>query len=245
MEKLIKQKIIDRIQDRQLQMKPRWHFIIRSLARALLITVVFACLLYLLSFFFFAARGSGTWYLISFGWRGFGLFLASLPWVLLLVVFILILIVETMLRRFGSGWRRSFVYGLLLVALLSVGSGWLISQSPLHRSLYHKSWEEDLPLVGPLYRHYARWETDNVYLGEIIDLGEDFLVLQTDDGEEMVFDRLPDSAPWTKERSAGQRVMAITREVDGQLYLWRLRPFEGGLFNHRGRPPEINSDRRR
>lgn len=145
----IQEKIVQKIEQGRVAMRPRWHFVLRAVLAVLGVILVLLTGLYLVSFVVFVARTTDIGFLPAFGWRGMGQFLYSLPWIVIGFALVFVLVLEVLVRRYAFAYRRPLLYtvvgGLLLVGL---GGTALAYYTPIHGQAHR------LPIALPMYEHY-------------------------------------------------------------------------------------------
>ena len=105
-EKSIKNKVLEAIKSGQVKMRPRWYFILKTILVALGIVMIFLTLLYLISFIIFILRITGIWFAPAFGFEGYGIFLFSLPWLLVIISVLFAIILEVLVKRYSFAYRH-------------------------------------------------------------------------------------------------------------------------------------------
>ena len=210
-----KQRILDRIREGDVLMRPRWHFMLRTLLVAIGGIIVGLVVLYLISFVVFMLRQTGVAYVPALGFAGMVRFLISLPWLLVIAALAFILVLEVLVRKYSFAYRRPLVYSLVIV-LVVVGAGsYLVSASGMHTRLLQAAVEQRLPIAGPVYRAYGKQQIRGVHPGTVLEASEEGIVILNHRGEEInvIIDartRLrPGAAPVTGDR------IVITGEREG------------------------------
>ncbi len=217
----IKEAVLETIEAGRAQPKPKWHFTLQAALGAVVLALAAAALLYLASFIFFALEETNVMLAPEFGWRGFGVFFSSLPWLLIVISLVLVFIVEGLIRRYTLGYRRPLLYTAIAIVLLAVGGSLVIARIHLHERISEVSEHTGMPMAG-LYRSYAHRPIDNLYSGIITDLSRDGFFMRSGFGEllgvivtrETVFPFGADMAPDDAVLVIGQR-RADTIKADG------------------------------
>ena len=145
------QKVLDKIRARELSIRPRFYFTLKSIA---LITVAVLTLLLSVtigSFILFSIRTSYVTSLLGFGPSGLAIFLTLFPWPLLFLDIASIVLLEWMLRKFRFGYRSPLLYLLfgLLILILSVSS--LIDNGHVSDFLLRGARDRGVPIAGDFY----------------------------------------------------------------------------------------------
>ena len=178
------EKLVEKIKNGSLKMRPKIYFIFRSIIFAVLYLVVFFFLIYLVSFIFFSLMLSGGWFLPAFGPSGFGKMLMSLPWLLVAASIILIIILQIFAEKISFVYRRPASYSLIGIIAIVLLTGSLINQTPLHKQLFQRAQQGGLPIIGPFYRDgNFRPQIPNVYNGVIISVDNNGFSMKTSRGD--------------------------------------------------------------
>ncbi len=160
--------ILTAIKKGAVEMRPKWHFILKI---ALLITgtvLAILTLLFIASFIFFSLRQNGSWFVSDFGLKGWEAFIFSLPWILLIVAAIFIIIVGLLVKNYSFAFGRPLIYSALGIIGFTGLLGFLISLTPFHSSLLIEAENEHLSFAGPIYRQYGHRNLGNIVTGRII-----------------------------------------------------------------------------
>jgi hypothetical protein len=152
--KQIKDAILARIKNGQVSMRPKWHFVLKTLLIAVGGVLVLLAALYLVSFMVFVTRQSGAWFGTGFGGPGFGALLRSLPWTLIVLSLIFIALVEVVARRYAFAYRQPLLYSAVIVILLVLVGGALMA--PLHQVPFQDMRMHRLPMFAErFYRDFG------------------------------------------------------------------------------------------
>lgn len=166
--------VLEKIRSGKVHMHPRIYFGLKALALALTTAAVVAASATLVSFILFSIQASGQMYLLGFGGRGLQVFLLLFPWWLLALDIALMLLMGWLLRHFQFGYRSPLLYLLTGTLAISVIIGFLITITPLHRSLLHQANRGRLPVFGGLYENLRRPPRERgVFRGEVTDIVPD------------------------------------------------------------------------
>jgi hypothetical protein len=146
--KSIKDQVLAAIQSGDVEMRPKWKFVISTAFLIVGIVLVALSLLYLGSFIVFTLRQTGLWFLPGFGLQGLGIFFKSLPWVLVFLTLVFIFLLQVMIRRYSFIYGVPLMYSVLGIIFLVIAGGVSLGLSPLHQRLERGG--EGMPL----YRQY-------------------------------------------------------------------------------------------
>lgn len=143
-DKSIKDDILKAIESGKVTMRPKWHF---ALTAALLFAgsvLVALVLIYLVSFLFFIGQGVGENASI----------LLSLPWLVIAMAIVCLIILEVLVRKFAFAYRKPLLYTIFGILALVILTGFVLANTPLHKNLSNRAYEDHLPFGGEFYKHY-------------------------------------------------------------------------------------------
>jgi len=183
MNKKLSEKLIDQVNSGQVKMKPKTYFVLKTSLFFLITFFIFLSILFFLSFIIFSLRTSGVSLLPGLGFRGIGVFLISLPWILILTAVVLILVLELFVKKFSFSYRRPILYSVLVIVVFVVLGGFAIANTQMHSGLFLKAQQEKLPIAGGFYRGFSDKEHSQVHKGTVSEIIDDGFSLKTFDGE--------------------------------------------------------------
>ncbi len=176
---LITDKVLEKIKSGRIKMRPKAHFVLKTVLAALGFILIILFVLYLISFIVFTLRMSGIWFAPGFGFYGIKIFLFSLPWLLILTAIILIIILEILVKYFSFAYRRPILYSILgIIALVFLGS-FVIGQIKIHPYLFKKSQEKHLPVAGKFYRDFGAGKFRNTHRGIVSETTDNGFLIET------------------------------------------------------------------
>ncbi len=209
--KSITEQILASAKSGQLKMRPKWHFILRAVLWISGITIVTLALLYLASLIAFIARKTGIWVAPVFGWHGVMIFLASLPWMLVLAVLFFIIVLEILVRHYSFAYRLPLFYSALGVLLVVVAGGLIVARTPLHQALSNcPPGGGPPPCGGGFYRDLAPHRFADIHRGVIDEIMEPNFTIVNDNQEKLfiVVSRRT-RLPFGEDFSVGDMVVVI------------------------------------
>jgi len=225
--KSLSDEIFKKIEKGQVKMRPKFYFVLKALLAVCSVVLMIVFILFLISFISFYLRASGIWYLPSFGLRGFAIYLKLFPWLLIILSIILILILETLTRRFSFVWRRPIFYSLLTIILIAVVGGFVIEKTSFHPDLLWRVQEGRLPLMGPIYRQFNRSELRDVQRGIIEEVVEEGFKMRTFDGQLLTVILTQETRfPFEKEIESGDSVVVMGERKNDTVWAFGVRGIE-------------------
>jgi hypothetical protein len=168
----IAERIIDKIKEGEIKMKPKAYFIARMVLFVLGITVLSLFLIYIVSFIIFSSRISGGWFLPQFGFSGIGILLRSLPWLLISLSIILIIFLEIFAEHFSFIYKKATVYSLFGIIGIVLLAGFMVGLSPFHTSLFQSARNGELPLIGSFYERQGAPRFNNFHNVSVSSVGD-------------------------------------------------------------------------
>lgn len=210
--KTVQEKILQAIKAGEVTMRPRWHFVLRSILLGTGVVLVAFTLLYLMSFIIFVLHRNGVWFVptFGFGFRTLSIFLFSLPWLLILVSLFFIAVLEVLVRQYSFTYRRPLLYSALGIIIFVVLGGFAVAQTPLHSHFFSSAQENNLPFAGGLYRGFGMERVDKVYPCVILQVTDHGFVAKDSGGDQVEVVITPETRfPFGTDFSVGDRVLVI------------------------------------
>lgn len=165
--KSIREQILGAIDQGSVRMRPRWHFVLKTILAVIGGVILVLTLLYLVSFILFVLRRSGAFFAPSFGWHGWYAFLLSLPWLLIILVMFFLFILEVLVRRYAFAYRRPLLYSVATVVFFVFAGGYIVAVTSFQPRMSAFIEKRKMPIAGPMYREYGRPRSRNIHSGQI------------------------------------------------------------------------------
>jgi hypothetical protein len=181
--KSIKEIVLDKIKKGEVKMRPKAHFVLKTILALSGAIILALFVLYLISFIAFALRAGGMGSLPGFGSRGLSSLLVSIPWLLILIAALLIVALEILVRRFAFSYRRPILYSVLTIIFLVFMGSFIINKTYLHPSLFQRAQEGRLPVAGEFYRDFGMPKSRDMHRGIVSGITDDGFYLKTPEGE--------------------------------------------------------------
>lgn len=166
-------------------MKPKSHFVFRTIIYVLGFIFIFLFVLFLASFIVFSLRIRGVWYFPAFGFRGLGLLFGSFPWLLVIFAIIFIAILEIFAKKFSLVYKKPLLYSILGIVIIVFLLSFIIGRTSMHSRLFRSAQEGRLPIMGPMYRGRLIEPPRDIYIGRILELSDKSFLLETREGEKL------------------------------------------------------------
>lgn len=223
-------KIIAKLKSGQVKMRPKIYFIFKTSLIVLGIFVVVLFILYLISFIFFALRASGVWYLHSFGFPGIKGSLTLLPWLLIFICAVLIIVLETLLKRFTFAYRQPILYSLLGIIVFALLGSFIMGKTSLHPALFSQAQKGRFPVGGPIYREYGMAEFRDVHRGIVSEITDNGFVVKTRQGTTLTVVIIPETRfPLGTDIKENDAVVVFGKQENGTVKAFGIRKISDNL----------------
>ena len=180
----IKKDIRDAIEIGKLSMRPRWHFLLRTVLMLIGIVLVLSVVFYIVSFVIFSLHENGVLFIPIFGSRAWLEFFISLPWILILLSFLFIGVLELLVRKFSFGYRQPLLYTAIGIILIASGGGVLLAKTSFQKTLFSASERNQLPpFARKIYRGFRPGPLHKVHIGTIEKMTKDGFFLKNRRGD--------------------------------------------------------------
>ncbi len=176
----LKNNILNKIKSGEVDMKPHWHFVLKSLLLILGIIVAVLLTVYILSFIHFFLSQSGVGFLPLYGFRGVSLFVMDSPWLLVASVGGLIVVLHLLIQKYSFIFRQPLVYSLLAIIILVLFGSYAIEQTQFHSSMRELSQNQRGPVLKSFYKDIDSSRPKNVTFGTITEVTNDGFLLYSD-----------------------------------------------------------------
>ncbi len=179
----ITEKVVSKIERGELKMKSRAYFVAKSFLVIGLLVLFSLLLLYLGSLIVFVLRVNDILLFHGIGFYAIRSILLSFPWYLVFLIFVLILLIGVIGRKFQFVYRRPLIVSLIAILVMVIVSSVLIERSSLHYSFFRLAEQQRLPVAGGMYRNLGNIDIDNAHFGVILEKQNDLWVMELDSGE--------------------------------------------------------------
>lgn len=221
----IKDKLLEKIKAGEVNMVPRWHFVLRTIMWSAGAVIVAIVAIYLLSFVLFALHRTGVLFAPLYGWHGLMLFVVSSPWFLILLVGVFLVALYFLVTHFSFSYKRPLVYSMVGVVLLVIATASLIHQTPMHERMERFVDQRGVPGLAPMYRGVGEKRPDGMMTGEIITIFETHVTIETDKEEEVSVVLTPETKlPRGGALEVGQEVFIFGERENGEIKAFGIRP---------------------
>ena len=208
--KSLQERILGAVKNGEIQMRPRWHFILKAVLGIVGGSMIILALIYLVSFIIFGLQKSGILFIPSFGFKGLFIFMISLPWLLILLLGVFIFILEMLVRKYSFAYRQPLLYSALAIVCVVFVSGIIIAQTPLHGRISEFSIRHHIPMMEPAYDEIEKPVIPQVHRGEIIEFNPTGFVMKNPRTEMLMIIITPQTRlPFGSEFETGDMVVVL------------------------------------
>jgi len=225
--KSIGENVINKIKSGEIKMKPRIYFILRTVFWVSGVLLSFLFIIYLISFIVFSLRASGVWFLPRFGLPAAGIFLKSLPWLLIVLALISIAALEIFTKHFTFVYRRPILYSLLGIILIVLAVGLFVGRTSFHPNLFWNMRDRPFSGVAPFYRDYGAPRFNNIHYGVVSEITENGFKIDTARGENIeIIIKSKNPLQQLSDIEVGDTIIAIGDRSDHVVNAFDVREIE-------------------
>lgn len=196
--------------NKQLTMRPRWHFVVKNIAIATGISVIASLAIFAIGNAMFLWRSRELSSVIGVGGPGPSILARHFPWEAVGMSFLGVIGLIFLLRHFSTSYRWP---ALLLIAVILMGATSLAALStftPLHGTIANRALRPGAPKV---FQHVFRPDVDdqNATFGEITIVTRPTLfTMETREAQEIIVTTTSNTLlPPNFSPEVGQRIMVI------------------------------------
>lgn len=216
--------IMDMIKERAVIMRPKWHFVLRGVLFIVGLAILFVTLLYIVSFTLFSLRESGVLFAPEFGFRGWYIFLISLPWLLIALAISFIIILELLVRHYAFAYRQPLMYSLFGILVVVFVGGVIVNRTELHPQLLRFVDERQVPLAREWYQGYGHRRLKQVHTGQVTDVQETGCGMKDIRGEDLSVRITPKTRmPYGTQLIIGDHIVVVGERIDDTIQAFGIR----------------------
>jgi hypothetical protein len=204
--------VIKTIKSGEAKMHSRAYFVAQTALAIIGAVVLFFLILFFATFIIFALQQNGGFFAINFGPGGWGVFLQSLPWTLLLLSFALVLILWILLRRYSVVYHQPFLYVLLILVVVVSLTCIFVSAGAIHGGIYRYVSRNQVPVMAGVYE-FETAPMSGIYRGQVIALATSSFVLGNQFGQTSTVLVTPAASLELSELTPGDYVIIFGRGI--------------------------------
>lgn len=227
----------NKIKSGEIKMKPKIYFITKLVLLALATIIITFFALFVASFIFFTLRASGILHLPAFGFIGIKILFLSLPWLLILGLFALIVTSELFAKHFPFIYKRPFFYSSLAIILIIFVGGFLIDNSGFHTNMFIKAREGNLPVAGQIYKIYGAPDFKEMHYGIVSEVLEQNFKIETPRQEELSVSVGKNTRMPKEEIKENDAIMILGKKTDKTIAADEVKKVSRDFKIFPGKPP--------
>ncbi len=180
-----KEEILEKIRKGEVKMRPKAFFLAKISLLVFVAFITFVVSVLLVSYTWFNLRAGGHILLLSFGGRGFFEFFLLFPWFLLLIDVMLILFLDSLLKKFKFGYHHPVLFVFLGSILVITLAGSMINMTSFHKNIMQMAENKKLPIpgVGGFYSDLRKsHEESGLFRGIIVSLATSSFIIRGKEG---------------------------------------------------------------
>ncbi len=182
MNKDLKNRVLEKIHDKEVFMYPKIYFVARKAMIVFISLIAFLLLAFSLSFVYFSIQASGEQFLLGFGVHGILIFLKIFPWAIIIFTALLFLLLEWILHRSKFSYRMPMIIVFLYTLLITIFASILFALTPVHATFLKKAEVNELPIIGSMYETiHDSQASHGIMRGNIISIQGNTLVISHSD----------------------------------------------------------------
>lgn len=184
----VKNKILHIVENNNIRMIPRWKFVLYSSFGIIGLIFSFLLLLFIVSLILFILSRYGFMYLPLFGFGAALHVLTGVPLILGVVGLVLVVFIEILSRHYAFSFRKPLITTLGCIIILSLSIGFIVSLTPLHRTMHAYARAHHIDRFGDMYKRPPLRKDDAraILRGEVISTTTDSLTLSLFNNESRV-----------------------------------------------------------
>ncbi|PIR89593.1 MAG: hypothetical protein COU07_01710 [Candidatus Harrisonbacteria bacterium CG10_big_fil_rev_8_21_14_0_10_40_38] len=231
----MKDRILERIESGDVSMRSKKRFLMSTVFWVFGMAAVVLVLLYIVSFIFFTLRYTGAIFAPSFGFMGFGPFIGSMPWILIITGAVFAVLLEFLVRRYPFAYKRPLFYSLAGVVLFALLGGFGLWQSGLHERIFDFSEAKHPPVIEGFYHGYTKRMTRGVHFGIITEITNHGFIVGNQKGEVLdVFITATTTFPLGFDFAEGDPIIILGPRLDHAIRAYGVRRID---FSRESPPP--------
>lgn len=244
--KTIKNKILTIVESKNIQMIPRWKFVLYSILGITGFIFSFLVLLFISSLILFVLSKYGFMYLPFFGFNAALHVLTGIPLILGVFGLILVVVVELLSRQFLFSFRTPLMTMLLLIIIIALGIGFMVSLTPLHTLMKGYARTHHIDGFMDMYGHPSLDRVGQgvaILRGEIIATSSNSLTLSLFNDEESIVYATTSGMSFDSLQ-IGEDVVVFGVITNGKFEVMQIRkspqlPFEERMEKRMGGPSRM------
>jgi magnesium-transporting ATPase (P-type) len=151
--KTIEELVNDSIKSGKIIMKPKWHFVLKTILRVLSVVILFFVIIYLLNFIGLVTHEK-DFNILDLSPRGMYAFMMAIPWVIVLLSMFLLSVFYILVKKYSFVYRKPLVYSLFVIIVFMLFIGFIVHLVDARFRLARFGEGERVPVLGPMHKYY-------------------------------------------------------------------------------------------
>lgn len=151
--KTIEELVNDSIKSGKIIMKPKWHFVLKTILRVLSVVILFFVIIYLLNFIGLVTHEK-DFNILDLSPRGMYAFMMAIPWVIVFLSIFLLLTFYVLVKKYSFVYRKPIVYSFFLIIVFILFIGFIVHLVDARFRLARFGEGERVPVLGPMHKYY-------------------------------------------------------------------------------------------
>ena len=149
----IEEFVTDSIKSGKIIMKPKWHFVLKTILRVLSIIILFFVIVYLLNFIGLVTHEK-DFNILDLSPRGMRAFMVAIPWVIVLLSMFLLMTFYILVKQYSFVYRKPLVYSFFGIIFFVVFSGFIVHIFDMNFRFARFGEGPRTPILGPMHKYY-------------------------------------------------------------------------------------------
>ncbi len=149
----IEEFVTDSIKSGKIIMKPKWHFVLKTILRVLSIIILFFVIVYLLNFIGLVTHEK-DFNILDLSPRGMRAFMVAIPWVIVLLSMFLLMTFYILVKQYSFVYRKPLVYSFFGLIFFVLFTGIIIHIFDMNFRFARFGEGPRTPILGPMHKYY-------------------------------------------------------------------------------------------
>ncbi len=152
-DKSIQEYVISSIKEGKLNMRPKWHFVLKTILRVLSIVILFFTLIYLLNFIGLVTHEK-DFNILDLSPQGMHAFMTAIPWVIVLLSMFLLMTFYILIKNYSFIYRKPIVYSFFGIIFFVTIIGFAVHLLDVRFRFARFGEGPRTPILGPIHKYY-------------------------------------------------------------------------------------------
>jgi len=212
----IKDSIMKQIESGVIEMRPRWHFVVKAGLIFSLMVIGMLFLVYVMNFIVFMLVSSGAVLMPLFGVKGLLEFLHEVPWILALATLSLFVFLYVLVKRFAFAYRKPVLLVVSLMLLTTAVLSIFVYVSPLNQALENRVVAGYRGAPAQLHVWYGSLPK-RITEGQVVHIGVGYFDLIDNEDRAVIVDIAPETRLPLRPLEVGDWVVVLGPRHEGVI----------------------------